>query len=272
MIRFVVWVMLILGLCAQVCADPDPQQIITTSWPGLSGLFIIPTARMIGHRNFAVGFNESKHTEYVMGEKYTDRQIRGVFTYGVADWLEITGAYYNDMYTIPPGVEPSLNNQTFSTYGLKFRVMQEHPHYWYPEVSIGIRDIGNDTIDVGPLRNVNNGRKIFILASKRMLKNCETGRFMDVHAGVSYDHAQPSGLVGFELTLAPNASLIVEGIWDSPYLNFRRYGLDDQPGRFLFNTGLRVYPELVPHLVLDMGFVGDSEFEFSFAASYVMNF
>ena len=87
-----------LALCTSSCADPAPQQITTTSWHGLSGLYVIPTARMIGNRNFCVGFNESKHTEFVAGEKYTDRQIRGVVTYGVSPRVEVTATYYNNMY------------------------------------------------------------------------------------------------------------------------------------------------------------------------------
>lgn len=274
--RFLVLAALMMLVCAPVWAQVTddthcPQQTITTSWHGLSGLYVIPTARMIGRRNLAVGFNESKHTEFVEGEKFTDRQIRGVLTYGITDWMEITGTYFNDTYTVPPGVEPQLHNQTFSTFGVKFRLLLEDPQYWFPEVSIGFRDLTNDTADVGPLHNVGNGTKAFLLLSKRMLKNPCTGRFMDVHLGVTYDHNQFAGIGGFELTLAPNASLIAEFVWDSPYLNFRRFGENGSSGKYLFNTGLRIYPELVHGLALDLGFVGDGEFEFSFGASYVMN-
>ncbi len=244
------------------------MQITTTSWHGLTGLYVIPTARMIGYKNFCVGFNESKHTEFISDQKYTDRQIRGVVTYGVSPRVEVTGTFYNDMYVIPPDKEPQLSNQTFYTFGFKVLILKEHPHYWFPAVAVGVRDITNDTANVGPLQNVNNGTKGYVLASKRLLKNEAIGRFMDVHVGLTFDELEVSGLVGFELTLAPNASLIVEGIWDSPYLNFRNFGSNDQPGRFLFNTGLRIYPELLPGLVLDAGFIGDSEFEFSFGISY----
>ena len=266
--RLFVLTILVLTICAKCAADPTPQQITTTSWHGLSGLFVIPTARLMGDHNFCVGFNESKHTEFVRGEKFTDRQIRGVVTWGISETVEVTGTYFNDMYIIPPDQQPQLNNQTFYTVGLKVLILKEHPYYWFPAVAVGFRDLTNNTADVGPLRNVNNGTKVFVLASKRLLKNETIGRFMDVHAGLTFDHDAVSGLAGFELTLAANASLIAEGIWDSPYLNFRNYGENDQKGRFLFNTGLRIYPELVPGLVLDLGFVGDSEFEFSFGISY----
>ncbi len=262
---------IVLTVCAQCAADPKPYQITTTSWHGLSGLYVIPTARLIGRHNFCVGFNESKHTEFVLGEKYTDRQIRGVVTWGISDTIEVTGTYSNNMYVIPPGQQPQLNNRRFYTLGFKVLVLREHPYYWFPAVALAVRDITDNTADVGPLKNVNNGTRGFILASKRLLKNEQIGRFMDVHVGLTFNRAAVSGLAGFELTLAPNASLIAEGIWDSPYLNFRHYGEDDQRGRFLFDTGLRIYPELVPGLVLDMGFVGDSEFEFSFGISYTTN-
>ena len=255
----------VLIVMAQSVSCAKPYQVTATSWPGLSGLYIIPTARVIGYRHLSVGFNESKHSEY-LGGQFTDRQIRGVFTYGVTDWLEIYGSYCNDVFiTSKP---PNLGNQRFSTFGFKARVLVEDPHLWYPEVSVAVRDISNATHSVGPLENVNNGTKGFLLASKKLFRNDAVGRFMDVHAGLTWDRAKTAALAGFELTLAPNASLIAEGMWDSSYLDFRRFGQSDVPGRFIFDAGLRVYPELVPWLVLDMGFVGDSEFEFSFGASY----
>lgn len=249
-----------------------PQQIVTTSWPGLSGLYIIPTARIIGAGKLGVGFNESKHAEFVLGERFVDRQIRGVATYGITDRVEIYASYYNNMYTIPPGVEPSFGNQTFHSFGAKVLLMKEDPHYWFPAVAVAVRDVTNDTANVGPLHNVNNGTKGFLLVSKRLLKDDRIGRFLDTHLGLTFDSNTTAGLGGFELTLAPNASLIIESIWDSPYVNFRKFGQNDVEGRYLFNVGLRMYPELVPGLVLDTGFVGDGEFEFSFAASYVMSF
>jgi len=250
----------------QVCT----QQVVTTSWPGLSGLYIIPTARIVGRSKLAVGFNESKHAEVIQNGRFVDRQIRGVATYGITDKIEIYASYYNNMYVIPPDREPQFGNQIFHSFGAKLLIMREDPHFWFPAVAIAVRDVTNDTANVGPLRNVNNGTKGFILASKRMLKDDRIGRFMDVHAGLSFDKNTTAGLAGFELTLAPNASLIAEGIWDSPFVNFSNFGKNDAQGRYLFNVGIRMYPELVPGMVLDTGFVGDGEFEFSFAASYVI--
>ena len=260
----------LLALSASVLAAPNMQQITTTSWHGLSGLYVIPTARMIGKNNLAVGFNESKHTEFIRNGKFVDRQIRGVLTYGATDWLEIAATYYNNMYMIPPDREPQLHNETFHTFDLKARLMKEDPHYWFPEVSIGVRDIFDNTADAGPLHDVNNGMKGFIVVSKRLLKDPCTGRFMDVHLGATLDKNVFAGFAGFELTLAPNASLIVEAIYDSPYLNFRSFGSENEQGRFLFNPGIRIYPELVPGMALYLGFIGDSEFEFSFGISYKM--
>lgn len=253
-----------------VCLAEDCQQIVTTSWHGLSGLYVIPTARIIGERKLALGFNESKHGENVNGGVFVDRQIRGVATYGITDKIEVYASYWNNMYTIPPDREPGIGNQTFHSYGAKWLIMKEHPHFWFPAVALAVRDITNDTANVGPLENVNNGTRGFILASKRLLKDDKIGRFMDVHAGLTFDKNTTSGLAGFELTLAPNVSLIAEGIWDSPYVNFRKYGQDNVMGRYLFNVGIRMYPELVPGMALDTGFVGDGEFEFSFAVSYVI--
>ncbi|MCL5105754.1 MAG: YjbH domain-containing protein [Armatimonadetes bacterium] len=252
-------------------AEVKLQQVPTTSWQGLTGLYVMPTARSIGRGKLALGFNESKHSEFIENAKFADRQIRGVGTYGITDNLEITAATYNDMFTIPPDRTPQLSNESFWTFGFKVLLLREDPHYWYPAVAFGVRDIFDATTDVGPLKNVNNGRRFFLLASKRMLKDEKIGRFWDVHAGLTYEQTRVTGLMGMELALAPNASLIAEGIYDSPYLNFREFGSNDVPGRFLFNTGLRIYPELVPGMALDLGFVGDSEFEFSFGTSYVIS-
>jgi len=270
--RVVFYAALMLMLCAAGWTASGPMQITTTSWPGLSGLFIMPTARIIGEGKLAVGFNESKHTEYINNGKYTDRQIRGVATYGISNRLEIYGAYWNDMYTIPPGIQPQLHNHTFQSFGLKYMIMPEDRHYWFPAVAVAIRDIGNQVDNAGPLEDVYNGRKFFLIVSKRLLRDERIGRFMDVHAALTFDENVTAGELGFELTLAPNASLIAEGIYDSPYLNFHNFGDNDREGRFLFNTGVRIYPELVPGLVLDLGFIGDSEFEFSFGTSYIISF
>lgn len=270
MTRAIIFSILVLALPVACLADTWPQQIVTTSWHGLSGLYIIPTARIVGPSSLAVGFNESKHAEVIRNGRFVDRQIRGVATYGITDKLEVCASYSNDMYVVPPDVEPQLNNRTFGSFGAKLLIMREDPHYWFPAVAIAVRDITNNTADVGPLSNVNNGTKGFLLVSKRLLKDDKIGRFMDVHAGLTFDKNATAALLGFELTLAPNASLIAESIWDSPYLSFRDFGRNDVEGRYLFNVGIRMYPELVPGLVLDTGFVGDGEFEFSFAASYVI--
>lgn len=256
---------------ASVCsAELWPQQIVTTSWPGLSGLYIIPTARIVGPGKLAVGFNEAKHAEFINNGRYVDRQIRGVMTYGITDKLEVYGSHYNNLYVIPPGISPQLQNRTFSSFGAKLQILQEHRHYWFPAVSIGVRDITDHTSGVGPLRNVNNGTTGFVLASKKVLKDDRIGRFMDCHVGITFNRNSASGLLGFELTLAPNASLIAESIWDSPFLNFSDFGQNDVQGKYLFNVGLRIYPELLSGLVLDTGFIGDGEFEFSFGLSYVI--
>lgn len=270
LITFTALALTLAASCATAQQQAQPQQIVTTSWHGLSGLYVIPTARVVGPGKFAVGFNESKHAETIRGSRYVDRQIRGVGTYGISDKIEICATIYNNMFVIPPDVEPQMHNTHKHTFGAKVQILQEHPHFWFPAVAVGVRDITNNTADLGPLHNVNNGTKGFIVASKKVLKNQKTGRFMDCHAGLTFDRNATSGFAGIELTLALNTSLIIEGIWDAPYLNFRDFGDDDTHGRYLFNVGLRIYPELVPGLVLDTGFVGDGEFEFSFGASYVI--
>lgn len=270
--RFAITIVLLLALASAAPADPQPTmlQINTTSWPGLTGLFMIPSARMIGKENLAFGFNEAKHTEFINDQRFMDRQIRGVFTYGVTDWLEITGAFYNNIYAIPSG--PDLDNTKFQTFGLKFRLMKENLTGWQPDLSVAVRDLFDDTSDTGPLEDVNNGRKIFLLASKKIFRKAATGRYLDLHTGVTFNDNGVSALIGFELPIAPNASLIAEGMWDSPFLNFREYGENDTEGRFIFDPGVRIYPEMVPGMAIDLGFIGDSEFEFSFGVSYVASF
>lgn len=270
MTRVIILAITLLLVSIACSGEVAPQHITTTSWHGLSGLYVIPTARIVGEKKLALGFNESKHAENVEGGRFVDRQIRAVATYGITDRIEIYASYWNNMYVIPPDREPMFGNQTFHSFGAKWLVMKEHPHFWFPAVALAVRDVTNDTADVGPLKNVNNGTRGFILASKRLLKDERIGRFMDIHAGLTFDNKTTAGLAGFELTLAPNVSLIAEGIWDSPYLNFRHFGENDQHGRYLFNVGIRMYPELIPGMALDTGFVGDGEFEFSFGVSYVI--
>lgn len=253
-----------------LAAYSDPAQIQTTSWAGLTGLYITPTAFTLGANKVAFGFNESKHSEFRAGLKFSDRQIRGVATFGITDKLEFAATYYNDMFMIPVGYEPQIDNQSFTTFNLKLQVLQEDPHYWFPAVAIAVRDIFNDTRNVGVLKNVNNGTRVFLLASKRMLRDDRTGAYFDTHAGLSWEgnHGM-GGTFGIQLAMSRDISFLAEGIYDAPYLNFTDYGTNNVRGRFLFNLGFRMYPQLVPGLVLDAGFVGDSEFEFSFGASYV---
>lgn len=257
------------ALPAALCADPGPQQIVTTSWHGLSGLYVIPTARTVGKGNLGMSFNESKHTEFKGNYKFVDRQVRGTLTYGVNDSLEVTACYIRNLYKLGAGV--NLSNADFYTFGFKYLLVKEDPEGGRPAVALGVRDITDETADAGPLTNVGNGRKVFLLLSKKLLRNRETGRFMDAHAGLTYNSKGTSGLLGFELTLSSNMSLIMEGMWDSPYLDFKNYGSNDQTGRFILCPGLRIYPELIPGMALDLGYVGDSEFEFSFGISYVAN-
>lgn len=268
--RTLLTIIVLAALSVSLEAGPVMHQIVTTSWPGLSGLYLIPTARTLKSGQVAVGFNEAKHAETVRGGRYVDRQIRGVVTWGASDSWEIYGSYYNDLFTLPPEVQPQLDNQSFTTFGFKYKIMDEDPHYWFPTVSIGVRDIFNDENEVGPFFGIHNGRKFFLLASKKMLKSESLGRFMDVHAGLTFDSQAAAAILGFELTLTPSVSLIAEGMWDSPFINYREYGRNDVQGRYVFDVGMRAYPELVPGLVLDTGFVGDGEFEFSFGVSYVM--
>ncbi len=178
----------VLVLSVSSFAQNTDQQITTTSWHGLSGLYVIPTARMIGKGNFAIGFNESKHDEVILNGLYVDRQIRGVATYGVTDWLEVYAAFWNDMITTPPNASVQMNNETFNSFGFKVKLRDEDPHYWFPEVSLAVRDIFDTTADVGPLKDVNNGTKGFILASKRMLKDEKTGR---CHGCARWAHFRP---------------------------------------------------------------------------------
>ena len=263
------FIILFLFIISPLHAEPELNQFVTTSWDGLAGLFVIPTARMIGAGNSAFGFNEAKHTEFVNDIRAMDRQIRAVVTYGISDSVEIYGSYFNNLLSAPRS--PALDNQDFNEFGFKVKLVQECRDCWYPAVALGVRDIGDSTADVGSLQNIHNGRKVFLLASKKIFKKRQTGRFMDVHGALAYDANAVSGLLGFELTITPNASLIAEFMYDSPFINFRDYGTDDQSGRFVFNPGIRFYPELVPGLALDLGFIGDSEFEFSFGASYLIH-
>ncbi|MCX6346135.1 MAG: hypothetical protein NT018_13865 [Armatimonadetes bacterium] len=255
-------------------AEPAAQQHPTQSWFGLTGLYVIPTARTMGGGNWGLSYNESKHVEWIGSGRFVDRQVRASITYGVNNDIEIYGGYARDLInTGDGGFTPVLPNETFNQFGLKWKFMNEGKNR--PAVAFAIRDIFDNMTDIGTLKNVNNGRKYFLLASKRIVDNESTGRFLDAHIGVAKDKQVTSGLFGMELALSPTISYIAEGMWDSPFLNF--YGMymnptlraqSDKPGRFIFDMGLRFYPDIVPGFVIDTGFVADGQPEFSFGFSY----
>ena len=265
----------ILILSSSAFAESKANQVVTQSWHGLSGLYVIPTARTIGRGKLAAGYNESKHVEYIGSKRFSDRQVLGVVTYGITDSVEISGAVGKNLLDIGDNYVPQFSHQSIAMFSLKWRVLDETRRR--PAIALAVRDITNDMQDIEPLENIHNGRKYFLLASKRLIENDSDGRFLDGHVGVTHDELATSALFGFELALTPSISYIAEGMWDSPYLNFRGIysgpgimGEGDQQGRFIFDTGLRMYPDLVPGVAIDAGFVGDGVFEFAFGFSYVM--
>lgn len=262
---------MVLGVSAQAS---EARQFATQSWHGLSGLFVIPTARMVGKNRLVVGYNESKHTEFFSGTRFSDRQVRGLFTYGVADWLEVTAAYVGNQYDTGGGFTPVLDNEGKVTGSLKMRLSKETRRS--PEVAFAVRDITDADSDVDPLRGLHNGRKFFLLSSKRLVYREDTGRFIDAHVGITHSERKSiSGLFGFEVAVSPSMSVIAEGMFDSPFVNFRDAyvasgrGRNNVAGRFIFDMGLRFYPDVVSGLVIDLGVVGDGAFEFSFGTSYM---
>jgi hypothetical protein len=129
--------------------------------------------------------------------------------------------------------------------------------------------------DIEPLTKVGNGRKVFLLATKRVVEDKATGRFLDATLGVTNDDQKTAGMFGVELAMSPTMSYIAEGMWDAPYVDFRGIYLEDNPvdrnnhpGRFIFDMGLRFYPDLLPGLTIDTGFVADGQPEFSFGFNY----
>jgi len=89
----------------------------------LAGLFVAPTARTIGKNNFAAGFNEAKHVEWVNEKRGLDRQIRVALTYGITDSFEIYGSYFNNLLSAPRA--PKLDNEPFVEYGFKWQLAKE---------------------------------------------------------------------------------------------------------------------------------------------------
>lgn len=271
--RFIACAAVVLAACSAACAEPVAQQHAVQSWHGLTGLYVVPTARMIEAGRLSYSYNESKHVEWIGSPRFVDRQVRASITYGVSDNVEIYGGYVRDLLNTGDGFRPVLDNQTFNQFGFKWRFLSETKRR--PAVAIAVRDLFNDMQDIEPLRNVNNGRKFFLLMSKRVVEDQATGRFLDAHAGLTKDDLKTSGLFGIELALTPNVSYIAEGMWDSPYLNFRgiylnpaKTGVSNVPGRFIFDMGLRFYPDLIPGFVIDTGVVADGQPEFSFGFSY----
>lgn len=262
-------------------AEPAPQQHPVQSWHGLTGLYVVPTARTLGGGQWGVGYNESKHVEWIGDSRFVDRQVRASVTYGVADGVEVYGGYVRDLFMIgdaaysigAPAYSTILTNQTFNQFGFKWRFLKETKNT--PAVAIAVRDLFNDMQDIEPLTNVGNGRKVFLLATKRVVEDKSTGRFLDATLGVTKDDQKTAGLFGVELALSPTMSYIAEGMWDAPYVDFHGIYMEDNPadrnnhaGRFIFDMGLRFYPDLLPGLTIDTGFVADGQPEFSFGFNY----
>ncbi len=154
-------------------AESKAQQIVTQSWHGLSGLYVIPTARTIGRGKLGIGYNESKHVEFIGSRRFSDRQVRAVVTYGITDSVEVSGVYVRDLLDIGDNFVPQFPHKTFGTFALKWRVFEETR--CRPAVAVAIRDITNDMQDVEPLKKIHNGRKFFLLASKRVIENKADG-------------------------------------------------------------------------------------------------
>lgn len=271
--RVFVCALLALVMCSAAWAADEPRQITAQSWHGLSGLYVVPTARMLGKGRLAMTYSESKHVEIFSSSRFMDRQVRGSVTYGAGDRLELCAQYQSNQYDV--SLQPVLDNEGVFVFSLKALLWGESGRR--PAVAFAVRDITDTDTDADPLTDVHNGRKYFLLASKRIVNNRETGRFVDAHIGLgSSERASISPLFGFELAVSPVISLIGEGMWDSPFVNFResyvnaaRRGTSDHEGRFIYDMGVRWYPDVVPGLVIDTGVVGDGSMEFSFGMGYV---
>ncbi|MCE5322993.1 YjbH domain-containing protein [bacterium] len=267
-------VVVLLLLSAACFAQQQTYQITTTSWHGLSGLYVVPTARSLGRGQLAMGYNESRHAEFIGNGRFLDRQIRATMTYGLSDRVEISGSYIRDMLTAGDNFTPTLSNESFSNFSAKWRICDETKSR--PAVALAVRDIFNDMQDVGPFTDVNNGTKYFLLATKRLVYKQDTGRFVDGTLGITKDDQRLAALFGMEMALSPSISFVAEGMWDSPYLNFRdmyyhadKKGTSDHPGRFIFDTGFRIYPDVLPGFVIDLGVMADSQPEYCWGFSYV---
>ncbi len=262
---------LVVMLCSAVVAQEEAMQRPSQSWMGLTGLYVIPTARVLGKSTAAFTFSEAKHVEYVAGpsisQRYMDRQISQAVTVGVSDNFEVY--YRRDRNLYDQGSKARIDNTTFYDYGLKWQIALENEDRGTPAVAIAVRDLG-DNRDLGNIPNVRNGCIGFLLASKRVTTNRDSGRFTDFTVGLGRNYKYNSMLFGMECAVSPTISLIAEGMSNSPFMNFRDYtAAGNVGGRFVYNTGFRLYPDSVPGMVVDLGVVGDGAFEFSFGWGYV---
>ena len=260
------------SLCLNVFAQEEAMQRPAQSWMGLTGLYVIPTARVVGKNKVAFTFSEAKHVEYVPGQtisqRYMDRQVGQAVTIGVSDNVEVY--YRRDRNLYDQGSKARIDNTTFFDYGFKWQISPENIDKGTPAISIAARDLG-DSRDLSNIPNIRNGRIGFLLATKRVAANPTTQRFTDFTVGIGKNYRKASIMFGMECAITPTVSVIAEGMSNSPFINFRDYTAEGNVGgRFIYDTGLRVYPDSVPGMVVDLGFVGDGAFEFSFGWGYVM--
>jgi hypothetical protein len=261
-------------LSSSVFADEQTSsQVIAPSWHGLSGLYTVPTARTIGAKKIALNFSEPKHVEYVPGKgaagRFMDRQVRQNIVYGINDNLEVwIGKSKNilDYAWVPKSPNPN-----YFMYGIKYQVIKENREKGIPAIAIAVRDIGDEMKDLKNIKGVYNGRKYYLLATKK-ISQLSNGKFADITLGVAKNEKCFSEMFGLELGIADDLSFIAEGTTDSNFINFRDYGKNDVNGRFTYNTGLRFTPETMKGTVIDAGFIGDGAFEFSFGWSFIHQF
>ena len=116
------------------------------------------------------------------------------------------------------------------------------------------------------LKNVNNGRKYFLLASKRVVNDKSHRRDFSTLMWRMFrmTSRQTSGMFGAELSAEPELmsfdrrGYVGRAIYElqRDILQIRALSARTMShGRFIFDLGLRFYPDLLPGVVIDTGVV-----------------
>jgi hypothetical protein len=259
------WLAAALCVAAPLCAQNPPA-----SWEGLSGLLSAPSARVLPGGHYTGMFSEHRHQEYLQGQRVEDRFIIGTGNFGFGDRWEMSFGVLKQLVQWGPLQAQAGAPKDADTYFLAHFKRQITPDRGKGALAIGVRDVLDRTRHYrGTFPDTGRGRKAFLVwtRSLRLGQKPETCP-CEVNIGLTYDRSGPGCFLGVNIPVVPQLALAAEVNTDSTFHDFEDAFSANPEGETTVNLGVRVFPESVPGMVVDITSLGDSDFAFAFAVSY----